>query len=151
MPSMPSAVKRKLDVFLDSNIFVAAVLSSSGGSFRLLQKARAGRIIIYTSSFVMDEVARVLFMKYPAHLHYGPKLIASTPLLISSPSEKEIDQTAPLVDDPDDAPILAGALKSKAQFLITLDRKHFITHKLANAKLPVAILTPREFFTEYLD
>lgn len=41
--------------------------------------------------------------------------------------------------------MLAVALKSKASFLITLDRKHFQTEAIKEANLPIAIMTPKKF------
>lgn len=149
---MPSSAKRSLKVFLDSNIFIAAILSSRGGSFRIMQEARVGNVIVFITSFIMDEIARTLYVKYPTCLNHAHELIASTPLLsINNPSSEEIERLEPLISDMQDAPVLAGDLKSKAQFLITLDRKHFFTKTLLNARLAITIQTPRDFLTNYFD
>ena len=46
---------------------------------------------------------------------------------------------------PKDVHVLASATKGKADYLITLDRKHFLAPSVRRAKLPFAILTPGEF------
>ena len=65
---MPKPAKKNHRVFLDSNIFIAAVLSSRGGSFRIIQEARLELVIVYTSFFIMSEGVRILRVKYPAYL-----------------------------------------------------------------------------------
>jgi len=45
-------------------------------------------------------------------------------------------------------PILFGAKQSKADFLITLDKKHFFTEKLLKEKFSFKILTPGQFITD---
>ena len=49
-----------------------------------------------------------------------------------------------------DIPILAGALFSKAEFLITLDKRDFLDNKkLTNLNLPFKILNPENFIKNY--
>lgn len=51
---------------------------------------------------------------------------------------------------PKDIHILSTALTTKADFLITLDRKHFMNPKIKKAKLLIKILTPKDFLQKYL-
>jgi predicted nucleic acid-binding protein len=44
-----------------------------------------------------------------------------------------------------DRHIIASAIKSDSDFLITLDRNHFQTEAIKKANLPVTIMTPKEF------
>lgn len=49
-----------------------------------------------------------------------------------------------------DIPILLGTILSKAQFLITLDRKYFLNNKkLKNLKVPFKIVNSRDFLQKY--
>jgi len=41
-----------------------------------------------------------------------------------------------------DAYVLEGARRAKADFLVTLDKKDFLTEKVKRIKLPFEILTP---------
>jgi len=49
-----------------------------------------------------------------------------------------------------DIPILFGAIVSKAQVLITLDKKHFLgNEKLRKMKFPCEIMNPGDFLGKY--
>lgn len=142
--------RRKLPkLFLDSSVVVTAVLSSSGGSFRLFREAKKQKIKLSISSIVLLEVVKVLQRKYPAALALFYKLITDTPIeIISDPSQRLVARVMKLIH-PDDAPILASALKSQAKFLITLDKKDFFTQTIEQTKLPIKICTPKEFLQKY--
>lgn len=63
---------------------------------------------------------------------------------------EEIAKFKKLLPDKD-IPILFGAIVSGANFLITLDRKHFLENeKLKKLKLPFKIVNPGDFLREYL-
>jgi predicted nucleic acid-binding protein len=74
------------------------------------------------------------------------------PVLIDDPCQKDGERFLKIVNC-NDAPILASAVGSGADFLITRDRKHFIgknIHTHSNLK----IVTPEEFlkyFREYVE
>ena len=49
---------------------------------------------------------------------------------------------------PKDVPVLAAAVASKVAYLVTLDRRHFLT-KTVSEKVPgLVILTPGDFLRE---
>ena len=120
-------------VFLDANIFVAAAASSQGGSALLLEAER--------------NIRRKLAPQVLKRFH---RLLEESPLLIvPAPSDEQAARCHSLID-PKDAPILAAALSSKSDFLVTLDRKDFMSEKMRNASFPIKILTPRDLFRAVL-
>lgn len=142
---------KKHNIFLDSNIFISAALSQTGGSFHIINESRQQDINIYTNNFVIAEVSRIVREKFPKKIDTAYQLISSTPINIKeNPSAKEVQKIAKFIDDIKDTPILAGALQSNAESLITLDRKHFMSEKLKSASLPIQILTPKDFIENYL-
>jgi predicted nucleic acid-binding protein len=48
---------------------------------------------------------------------------------------------------PKDAPLIASAIKGKADYLVTGDKKDFKTEELLKANLPVKIINPAEALT----
>ena len=48
----------------------------------------------------------------------------------------------------EDAPILAAAIKSKPDFLVTWDKKHFLKKEIM-LKTPFTICTPQEFVQKH--
>ena len=131
-------------VFIDSSVFFAAVLSPSGGSFRIFREARKRDITLYVTLYVITEVKRGLKMKYPGTLPHFFSFFLHFPIkIIADPSHRSIQQYINLLPA-EDAPILAAAVRAGATYLVTLDKKHFL-NPLKSALLPVAVVTPGEF------
>lgn len=138
-----------IKVFLDSSIFIAATLSISGGSFRLCKEGNERKITLLTNRYVVDEVREVLLRKYPAKLENFEMLLKwSNTMVEKYPTKKSVETAARLIDDKDDAPILAGAISAKVHFLATLDND-FFTETIKSAPLPLIIVKPRTFFQAY--
>jgi len=68
--------------------------------------------------------------------------------LVSVDREKAISEYGNLVPSKD-APILAGAIKSGVEVLITLDQRHFFTEKTNHVKLKIIIETPGDFLKRF--
>lgn len=135
-------------IFLDSSVIIAAVLSPSGGSFCLFQEAKLNRIRIYISQFIFTEVITVLQRKYPAKLSSFYELIRETPInFVKDPSPKSVVTLTSFIH-PDDAPILAAAINSKPDFLITWDKKHFLKKEVVS-NVSFTICTPKEFLQKF--
>jgi putative PIN family toxin of toxin-antitoxin system len=139
-------LKRKSRVFIDANCLIAAVLSPTGGSFALIEKAFKGEFELYLSEYVLEETFSVLKEKYPQNLIIFNLLIGKIKYkLLPEPTQKEVEGVIQYIDFKD-APVLAAAIKGKVDFLITLDKKHFIENpKLKKMKLPFKIMSPGDF------
>ena len=134
-------------VFLDANILVAAAASPQGGSALLLEMGKKGLLEIISSHLALLEAERNVRKKLPPHaMTRFHRLLKETPLLIApAPSREEIHRHHAVIHEKD-APILAAAVGSKADYLVTLDQRDFMTEKIRRARLPLKIVTPREFF-----
>lgn len=136
------------EVFLDSSVIIAATLSPIGGSFCLFQEAKLNRIKIYISHFIFTEVITVLQRKYPAKLSLFYELVREAPInFVKDPSSKLVATLTNFIS-PDDAPILAAAIKSKPNFLITWDKKHFLKKEVIS-NVSFIICTPKEFLQKF--
>ena len=117
-----------------------------------MQLAEIGLIEVIVSRQVIVEADRNIEEKLPEMLNEYRKFIEIlAPALVDDPQQKDVKRFLTVIN-PDDAPILASAVISDADFLITWDRKHFIgknIHIHSNLK----IVTPGEFlkyFREYV-
>jgi len=138
-----------LRVFLDANVYFAGSASPAGGSALVLQLILKGRIEATASRLVLREAERNLRRKRPPKdlkafhqflKHAKLRVIRTPPETAWKPYEGVIH--------PKDVPVLAAAVASKATYLITLDRRHFLT-KAVTEKVPdLAILTPGDFLRE---
>ena len=97
----------------------------------------------------MNEVREVLTRKYISSFYRLEQLLKWGQIkIMPNPKSNQVKKISGLIELKD-APIIAGALDCKVDFLITLDRKDFMTVKLKNFLFPMIIATPQEFFQQY--
>lgn len=136
--------EKTVSVFLDASVLVAATLSSTGGSFRVITESGLRGFLLITSRYAYKEAERALESKYPQHLGEFYHL-ATFFMLRPEPPEKFIDRVSKFIDFKD-APVLAAALATKSDILLTLDREHFLENKQLEEKFPaLSIMTPGDF------
>lgn len=136
-------------IFIDACVLVAAANSPTGGSSRILQVASEGKVRLVATRLVMFEaknniielLGRPLWPWFARIL--GPLHIS----LADPPTTKEKSDWLQITS-PKDVPILAGAIKGKADILITLDRKHILKQSVQEA-FPIPIMSPGEFLQKY--
>ena len=131
-------------LFLDANVIFSAVCSSSGASNFLFQLAKKKKIILLSSFYALNE----------AKINIGRKLKVEK-LILFYELISEFTKIDNFNHDFDkkyekfivgkDIPILVGAGKMGADFLLTLDKKDFMNAKIAKLKLPFTIMSPGEY------
>lgn len=139
-----------IKVFLDSNIFFSAAYSGKGASFFLFSLEKERKIKICTSIFVLQEAERALIEKGEKEclLNFYQIIRNSHLEVLAKPQTKIIKICQELIHSKD-LNILASALESKCQLLVTLDKKHFFTSKLAKTNFPFQILLPKDFLLHF--
>ena len=143
-----SMARPKPKVFLDTSALIAGIASSKGAAREILRLAEIGLIEAAVSRQVVVEADRNIGAKLPECLDDFRAYVGTlAPVLIEDPSAKEVKRYSLLID-PGDAPILAAALASKADYLVTWDIKHFIT-KGPRALARPKVMTPGEFLHEF--
>jgi predicted nucleic acid-binding protein len=131
-------------VFLDSSVLYAAVFSATGPARRLILKGLEGNIALSLSNLVLEETKRNLAQNAPLALPYFTILADLFSPFITNPTKAEIRKAAQIVHLKD-APIVAAAAKAKADYLVTHDVKHLLTHAQAIERAyGVAVLTPAD-------
>jgi putative PIN family toxin of toxin-antitoxin system len=111
-----------MKVFFDTGVLIAEALLGRGAQ-RMVNVTRRARWRMYTSTYVVDEVVKVLtedlgFTRRFALLTRRRVMRRST--LVKAASRAQVPE------DPDDSPILQAALTCGADFLVTNDR-HLLT------------------------
>lgn len=132
---------------MDSSVWIAGILSNRGASAAILALAEQKELQIISSPDVFEETRRNLSEKYPLSVQHFLDLFGSIHPRLVQPSKKAILKAVKLIN-PNDAPILAAAMRAKPNFLITLDRKHFILPKISK-DAGLEILIPAEFLRQY--
>ena len=137
---------KKKKVLLDASIFVAAAGSASGGSSLVLEVCKGLRFSAVTTHKIILEARRNIRKKLSSEalLRFYKEIASLNPEIIKPPTKEKLSQYDDIIALKD-RHVLVSALKSKATFLITLDRKHFKTEAIRQANLPITIMTPKEF------
>ena len=136
----------KKRVFLDASVFIAAAGSESGGSSIILEVCRGIKFSAVTSRRILLEAQRNIRKKLPSEaiLRFYKEIANLNPEVIKLPTKERLSRYDDIIAFKD-RHVLASALEGKANFLITLDRKHFQTEAIGKSNLPIAIMTPKEF------
>ena len=136
-------------VFLDANVYFAGSASPTGASALILQLILKGRLEAVASRLVLREAERNLRRKRPPKdLKAFHRFLKRAKLhVIPTPPETAWKLYEGIIH-PKDVPVLAAAVASKAAYLITLDRRHFLTKTVMENVPEMTILTPGDFLGE---
>ena len=117
----------RINLFLDSSALIAGIISTTGAARVLLLLAETGHITITISEQLVAESERAIARKVPRALGDLRKaILVSNASIVRDPSPSEVGASSHLISHHPDAPILVAAMKVKADYLVTLIRKHFI-------------------------
>lgn len=134
---------KKFNFFMDSSALIAGIISETGAAHVLLQLSEGGDIAITINEFVLAECERSIARKAPRILPLLQLAIITANLrILPDPDPAEVQANLYLISDSQDVPILLSALQSKADFLATHNRKHFIDDPQVAEKTGLRIGTP---------
>lgn len=135
---------QRIKVFIDTNVLIAGVASVTGASAAVLDLCEAESIQMVISRQVLVEADRNFSSKLPGLVAQFRQFIQNlAPLMIEDPPATAVERAITLIAQKD-APILAAALEAKVDYLITLDKKHFLKHK-AKKCMDIEVCTPADF------
>lgn len=126
----------KLRVFLDTNVLVSGMVFA-GNERKLLEAIIDGKLELVLSSDVIDEANEVLKKKFP-------KQVVLFPLFLRMVKHEEISKReykesekrcAGLIGDKADVPILAAAIVSKVDYLVTGDKGLLALKKVGETEI----------------
>jgi putative PIN family toxin of toxin-antitoxin system len=143
-------INKKTRLFFDSSVLIAGIISPKGGSGLIIKACLVGGFTPLVSQAVFIEVERNLTENFSKKaLGYFDYLVIDIQwTLIPIPPEKLIYRYSKIINKKD-AHVLAAAITGKSDFLLTLDRKHFMTPSLKMANFDCIILTPGDFIKRY--
>ena len=133
----------KINLFLDSSVLMAGIISSADASRVLLLLAESNQISLTISEQVLAEtehaIARKVLKALPS---LRQAILASRARIVRDPSPEEVKMHLDLISHPADLPILLAATKEKTDYLVTLNRKHFLDDPEVVNKSGLRIGTP---------
>ena len=141
-------MSKTIKAFLDSNVILSGFLSDKGAPRIILDLFSIDLpfLISITGEYNIIEIERNLINKLPGavsiYKEYFPKLNLK---IIPLPNKQDVKKYSGIIS-PKDAPVLASAVKSKANYLVTGD-KDFIKVK-ENQSFSIKIVSPGEFLSK---
>ncbi len=136
-------------VFLDATCWMAAAGSETGGSSAIILLAQTLLLVLVGSRMVLQEAERNIQAKMtPTALQRFYLLLAAVKLELCEPTTPEEEEQWAELTAEKDRHVLAAALKSKADVLVTLDRKHILTDGVRTG-FPIPVQDTREFLTAF--
>jgi predicted nucleic acid-binding protein len=114
-------------LFFDSSALFAGIVSPSGAARALLLLAEAGEIQIVISEQVLAETERAIARKAARGLPlFREAVLASQARVIRDPTPADVAAHVGLIGHAPDVAIVLAAMRAGADFLVTLNRRHFV-------------------------
>ena len=135
-------------LFIDSSGLFSAAYSARGHARDLIIMAGREEVILVVSPLVLEETRRNLEESAPETVPLFDLLVQTIPFEIVQPTKEEVLDAARVVVLKD-APIVAAAKSSRADLLVTLDRKHLLDKPLIIQYLGFEILTPKKAYERW--
>jgi len=136
--------RKRLKVFLDSNVIISGLFSDKGSPRIVLDLLSLDLPLLSgaTGEYNIVEIERNLLKKMPDVLPIYRRYLKILNLeIVPLPLSKDIKKLSGQIADKD-IPVLASAINNNADFLVTGDKKDFEKLK---GKYPFKILSPSEF------
>ncbi len=144
--------KRTVRLFLDSNVILSGLLSDKGAPRIILDLLSLGLPFLMgsTGQYNLIEIERNLEKRMPGIIPIYKKYLPLLNLaIIPMPKREELREFFGKIANKD-IPVLVSAIKGKADFLITGDRRHFEKLNKGVEKYQLKTVTPSEFIDSIL-
>lgn len=129
-------------VFLDASVIFAAAYSETGAARELFRQATRDQVRLVVNQDVMDEAQRNLAKKVPQGEMLLQVLMAVVnPEIAPDPSPQLTSQVSQYIVEKD-VPVVAGALASQVDYLVTFDRQHLLRPVEVAKKSGLKIVLP---------
>lgn len=141
------------EIFLDTSVIIAAVMSPTGGARLLFHLAQTGTVKLLVGRGILEESEEVMRRKAPESLGLLAQLLDEAGIEICKFSTSAQQKKAQsLLRYSPDAHVLAQAISANPDWLVSHDKEHFIGNSALD-DLPFKIGTPGDviaWLREYL-
>ncbi|HEY77177.1 MAG TPA: PIN domain-containing protein [Thermoflexia bacterium] len=132
-------------VFLDTSALIAGLVSPGRASNLILSLAEAEVITLVISEEVLIEPDCNLRARLPRAIPEYRRFLAACPIEKADPPDAAEVAAAAEIIHLKDAPILAAAMALRVDYLVTLDRRHFLDDPEVARRSGLRIGTPGDF------
>lgn len=137
---------KQFKIFFDTSALLAGLNSPFGASGFIISLFKLKKIDIIISPEVIEETELVIQRKLPLLKTAFLDFLLSGPTITNKLVGHELRSAYKIINT-EDTPILAGAIKARANFLITLDKK--FKEEADKRKIKVKIVFPAEFLQQH--
>jgi len=135
----------KAKLFLDSSALFAGIASPSGAARVLLLLGETGQIALFVSEQVIAETERAVARKIPRLLpELRQAILKSGLLILPDPPIDAVLARLDWISHAADAPILVAAVQAEVDYLVTLNRIHFLDDPQVAVRSGLRIGAPGE-------
>ena len=131
-----------IKVFVDSDVIISSLISEKGAAYFLLYKQKVNFVISNISKIELEGVVDRLKLNQNKLKDLIKRKFKVVKLTKDIPSTKKNFED--YTSDSDDAHIIAGAIKTKAKFLLTYNLRHFNKQRISK-DLGITVLTPAQY------
>lgn len=136
-----------IKVYVDSDVVISSLISSSGAAYLLLNSVEDIELIISNHSLAELEIV-VDRLKIEKKRLFNLSQNNFKIITLDQSIKRLKNKYSEYVSDPNDTHIVAGATAAQTSFLITYNIKHFKMEKIKK-DFNIIVLTPA-MFTQYL-
>ena len=129
-------------VFFNASVLLAGLNSPSGGSAKLLKWIKQKKITGIISEIVLDEALQHAEKIKHQKKEMQKKILETFDQVAPPPKLSSVEKFKEVIIDYGDAHILASCQEEKADFLVTLDKKHLLS--LSKKIKPFKIVSPKQ-------
>lgn len=143
-------MQQKYKIFLDTSALLSGLNSSFGASGLIISLFQIRSIEIVISSHIIKEADTVIKKKFPLLKEKFINFLLYKPTIVRKIPKTELQQAFAIIQT-EDTPILAAAIKSQANFLITLDKRfeRLVKNKRKLISQQFDMMSPGEFINHY--
>jgi predicted nucleic acid-binding protein len=134
-----------VSVFLDTSALFAAVYSTQGGAFAILDLGQAEMLQIVVSPQVLTEVESAMRRKASEALAALSLALDRSKLQVVAAPTQMVQASQNLLSYLPDALVLAAAWEANVDYFVTLDKQHFLNNTELKQALPFPVGTPGDF------
>lgn len=135
----------KIQIFLDADVVVSALLSKSGASYELIKNPKVLKTVSKTVKKEVEEVTKKLNIDSERPERVLKKINVTS---LNLTKKEVLEKYNKFVFDKKDSHVVAGANRAKSKFLLTHNLRHYRVNKI-NAELGILVLKPGNFL-QYL-
>ena len=138
-------MKRKIVIFLDSDVIISSLISEKGAAFSLVHNQQVAK---YISNYSFKEIS-IVIKRLKLNLKNFKSILTNLKIVTVNDKLKDIKESYnKFVIDKNDSHIICGAKEAKVNFLITYNIKNY-RKDIIKQNLKIITLTPA-LFLQYL-